>query len=185
MSADVNVCVYSTSNLLFRQVLLLQLRLIPKHGDNGNDALSVCMFLAWEWALTAACPSWTIQLTLLTDPPCCHTEAKSSKYIIKTPGEGDFPCQGTKQTNKKKSTDAAKHHSSAPNAHPSRLYLFDPKGQHTLSLWDSVCLVGTDDRTGYKMSILVIQLNVSDPVLVYNTAADPSKLRLLRFYLQI
>lgn len=101
MSADVNVCVYSTSNLLFRQVLLLQLRLIPKHGDNGNDALSVCMFLAWEWALTAACPSWTIQLTLLTDPPCCHTEAKSSKYIIKTPGEGDFPCQGTKQTNKK------------------------------------------------------------------------------------
>lgn len=38
-----------------------------------------------------------------------------------------------------------------------------PKGQHALSLWDSLCLVGTDGGMGYNRSKLFIRLNISDP----------------------
>lgn len=37
MSADVNVCIYSTSNLLFLAGSASQLRLIPKHGDDRME----------------------------------------------------------------------------------------------------------------------------------------------------
>lgn len=64
----------------------------------------------------------TLQLILLTDAPCCHTEARRTQYAIKAPGQGFLPCQGTKQQ-QKSSSDAAKPLSSAASAHPSRLYL--------------------------------------------------------------
>lgn len=37
MSTDVNVYVYSTSNLLFLAGSASQLRLIPKHGDDQME----------------------------------------------------------------------------------------------------------------------------------------------------
>lgn len=41
MSTDVNVYVYSTSNLLFLAGSALQLKLIPKHGDESRVTVGI------------------------------------------------------------------------------------------------------------------------------------------------
>lgn len=48
---------------------------------------------------------------MFTDPSCCHTEARSSKYIIKTPSKGVPP-----REQNEKPTNAAKHHIFSPNS---------------------------------------------------------------------
>lgn len=76
------------------QVLLLELRLIPR----DRDRLHVCgvrMSPAWPSTVQLNC-----SLALLTDPPCCHTQAKSRKSMIQTLGQGFSPVKEQNNNNK-------------------------------------------------------------------------------------
>lgn len=116
-------------NLLFLAGSAWQLRLIPKHwpswsmeikqrGDiwcwlSNEKEVSMFQFENEPQCSSAACHS-TVQLncssTLITDPPCCHTEANSSNYTCKSPGEGFLSTEMTL-------IDAAKWHKSVPTTH--------------------------------------------------------------------
>lgn len=62
-------------------------------GLGGGCTMKMSQFENEPWCSSAACHS-TVQFncssTLITDPPCCHTEANSCDYICKSPGEGSL-----------------------------------------------------------------------------------------------
>lgn len=138
ISTDINVYLYSTCSLLFLAGSVLQFRFTKTTRVTVRIFSVGCMLrlpVCFQFENEPKQPpvvtlySWTAQVTLFTDPLCSCTVARSSKYIIKTPGKC-FPAREKTQmllnTTFMHQTDICHN------------YISDPEGQHTLFLWLSV-----------------------------------------------
>lgn len=104
-----------------RQVLLLQLRLIPEHGNDGEHVLST--WLSLNSRLSQHC---TVELFNWLCSLIHHAATQRPRVVctlLKLLVRG-FSLVKEQNKQNKKSTDAAKNHNSSPNAHLSWLYLF-------------------------------------------------------------